>query len=1233
MPLTPEQQSALTEAHSRGLLNPKQIGAANELLRRQGGKGLETVRVAPQKDAQGVVQMTTDPERVPVPETTTVGQFGTGLNEGMANIAGAPVDLMNAGLSLLGIDTEKPFLGSKSIKEDILQPLGVMEGPAQTTGDRFLRKSGQVTGETLGTLVPLLKAGQSALAAKQVISQNPQGLKRVADGLTNIVMQMARLDPGKLAAVEMAYGASAGLGGQAAVEAFPEHPEVADTLGQLTTSLGLQSTVGLLRVAGKMGRHKLIGLNEEEMRQEIGKMMSERLGENFADSEEELASRLAEVDQLKELFPGFEPTIGETMGQTGGISQQEKTFADKNPLFAQRRRAKLVQSQQALREGVDQQIPGKPEDIQAFRDEAKQIVTARNDAMDQLDQQAIDAVERSKEAVSTETRRVLDATDARITGMQGRIAERLQGYPEGATQAQRGEIIREEYLKELNDFRQKAKGLYDQVDLHNEMVVPADETLGAVDRLLADKSRFEDLPDDWIRRIKPKSADGAEAQDIGESIPDQPAAVQRDALHPRGNARVYAQALKAQADIESGRLSDRTPLSAFLLKRGGLLNQGGELSHMGASKLIKKKGMTLDRAAEVAKEEGLIPERNINMLLDTLNNEVRGLTGALPPWAQHLNDTGKMPLPRVKLALSKLMAHGITATGSDVSRMRQALAADTEFPGSAFAPKNEQEWAELADSLATQTVKPLPRTQPKIDTQEEVDFKFKDLRALRKGLASDIRQATTSGQDQRAHFLGEILDGVEADLRAITNNTELAAQYPEAVDQYRKASKFYEAGYQRLKASQAGTMRLHAGRHYNQTGESIAKAFLAGETPFEDFIAAVGHRPTALNAMRDAAKANFMQAAVDLDGRVVPSRAFGWVKRMNDQVGLFRAFPELRDEMSNMSRLQVEVNQLRKMAEKFERNPALWGMKLGPEGQSLNEGLIPQLSADQQRMAEIHAMTKRSRRELDNSAVMAFIGDDANMAAAKVWGSQNPVEKTKEIMGMLKDPAAVRGFQTAMWDEMVRRFESTAIGAFDKPALQANKMQQFLDRNADAMRAMGYGDTRIGRMYAALKGNQILAEAGKPVVKGDSATAARLQSIMMDWGPFLSRLYAGPMGRALVSWQWIVGERVMRSLASHFRILNNEQVEGLLMEAFFDPKVARDLMLAATSPNLNKLVQKRFMIHLANLGLADTEDTQAIKERNQDIKARTLSATEQALSFTHPQGRTGPQLPSLAGAR
>src|SRR3989304_3939192 len=46
--------------------------------------------------------------------------FTAGINEGLANMLGMPVDIVNAALSKLGVPvSEKPIAGSKFIKEEI----------------------------------------------------------------------------------------------------------------------------------------------------------------------------------------------------------------------------------------------------------------------------------------------------------------------------------------------------------------------------------------------------------------------------------------------------------------------------------------------------------------------------------------------------------------------------------------------------------------------------------------------------------------------------------------------------------------------------------------------------------------------------------------------------------------------------------------------------------------------------------------------------------------------------------------------------------------------------------------------------------------------------------------------------------------------------------------------------------------------------------------------------------
>lgn len=84
--------------------------------------------------------------------------------------------------------------------------------------------------------------------------------------------------------------------------------------------------------------------------------------------------------------------------------------------------------------------------------------------------------------------------------------------------------------------------------------------------------------------------------------------------------------LPKQQDIFGPSLSD------FLLDKGGLQDQGGELKARDVDgprqafqkKLVQPKGLTLDQAAELAAEAGYLEERNVNALLDALDKDARG---------------------------------------------------------------------------------------------------------------------------------------------------------------------------------------------------------------------------------------------------------------------------------------------------------------------------------------------------------------------------------------------------------------------------------------------------------------------------------------------------------------------------------------------------------------------------------------------------------------------------------
>lgn len=174
----------------------------------------------------------------------------------------------------------------------------------------------------------------------------------------------------------------------------------------------------------------------------------------------------------------------------------------------------------------------------------------------------------------------------------------------------------------------------------------------------------------------------------------------RSALPPEQNAEMLLRAEKANADLESSSEMQDESLIDFLKSKGGLQDQGGELSTMEvdaqrkafSKKLIQEKGLTLDQAAELAHEAGYIQDRDIALLLDGIDKEVRG-KGQHANWYRELT-TGPKPMTReaIDTAVGKIIEdHGVD-TGAAVERVKAALLNDGEFDGT--------QWGEDAAAIA-----------------------------------------------------------------------------------------------------------------------------------------------------------------------------------------------------------------------------------------------------------------------------------------------------------------------------------------------------------------------------------------------------------------------------------------------------------------------------------------------------------------------------------------------------
>lgn len=160
----------------------------------------------------------------PQSRTSGVAQFGAGLNEGLADLAGMPVDLatMAVNLGIKGVNAmganiptiDNPVGGSGTFRQ-AAQPLTSMAGDPQNIGQRYARRAGR----EMGFGIP---AATMMTAAPGIGPAAMSNLPRYAAG-------------------SVAGDLGAAAGGQTARELFPES-DLADFVGSLAGGVGGAAT-------------------------------------------------------------------------------------------------------------------------------------------------------------------------------------------------------------------------------------------------------------------------------------------------------------------------------------------------------------------------------------------------------------------------------------------------------------------------------------------------------------------------------------------------------------------------------------------------------------------------------------------------------------------------------------------------------------------------------------------------------------------------------------------------------------------------------------------------------------------------------------------------------------------------------------------------------------------------------------------------------------------------------
>ncbi len=285
-----------------------------------------------------------------------------GFNEGLANVAGAPVDaatwLWNQGVrganaayrGVHGGDEDlippirRPFGGSKSIKSGLgLVGLNPEDIPARTSGERIARGVG---GGVAAAIAPEAVLGTMARAipAAAPIAETGARLFGRTEGASDL-------------ATNVAAGAAAGAGGAGAAELAPDqYKPLAHVVGSMAAGVPVAATPAIAREAVRVGKNFVAPMHEAG-REELA-------GGRLANAANDVSAVREAIDTApRELVPGSRPTTFQLTGDTG-LGALERDVQTRNPAeFAERRGEQNAARVQAL-QGV--QSTGAPEEISGF---------------------------------------------------------------------------------------------------------------------------------------------------------------------------------------------------------------------------------------------------------------------------------------------------------------------------------------------------------------------------------------------------------------------------------------------------------------------------------------------------------------------------------------------------------------------------------------------------------------------------------------------------------------------------------------------------------------------------------------------------------------------------------------------------------------------------------------------------------------------------------------------------
>jgi hypothetical protein len=413
-----------------------------------------------------------------------IGLAATGFNKGL----GSFVDLLNDGMKAIGLPTsDEPFMGSAFVDKY----LGGSAFQPKTAMEHVIQRAGFEVGANVPLLAGALNA-KAAAAGKELITKAADSTIEAVKALPKVLVeQMADVPAPKLAALETAIAAGAGVGADVIHQVFPEGGATAEFFGELLGSFAPSVMLGLLGKARELGStalhagRRVVGMETEEE-------TKQRLQEKLKDTAkpEDIKAGVKRADELRqEISPGAEKgqglelTAGEAVG--GSVAKVQRSLERTGgQAFGAQAVERRKQNIEAVKSYFDATAPeGNPtrlvENLEAKR--------AKDTALLELGLARTEAkVEAARGNLSARTANLLNDMEARMFAADQRVEARLAAIGSKLNPKERGAIIRQEYEAELGAFRERSRADYHELEMLGHAELPVTGTLQTLANLRAD---------------------------------------------------------------------------------------------------------------------------------------------------------------------------------------------------------------------------------------------------------------------------------------------------------------------------------------------------------------------------------------------------------------------------------------------------------------------------------------------------------------------------------------------------------------------------------------------------------------------------------------------------------------------------------------------------------------------------------------------------------------------------